>query len=110
MTISEKFDVVLPKIIRVLWGAALFTLPVTSFRFFPFMGDGTLVRPLSFYPIALLLALLLFQWMRGRISLPRLCAGRQPSGFAALPRPPPAGKWREFQFRQQASERQRAGG
>lgn len=54
---------------RILWGAALLTLPVTSFRWFPFLGEGTLVRPLALYPLALLLPLLLIQWRRGRIKL-----------------------------------------
>ncbi|HVF24837.1 MAG TPA: O-antigen ligase family protein [Anaerolineales bacterium] len=56
---------------RFLWGAALFTLPVTSFRYFPFLGDTTYVRPLAFYPIAFLIPLLLIQIMRGKASLPR---------------------------------------
>ena len=56
---------------RFLWGAALFTLPVTSFRYFPFLGDTTYVRPLAFYPIAFLIPLLLIQILRGRASLPR---------------------------------------
>jgi len=51
---------------------SLFALPVTSFRYFPFMGEGTYVRPLAFYPIALLLPLLLIQWMRGKKSMPRV--------------------------------------
>jgi len=68
---SAKFDELLMKLMRLLWGAALLTLPVTSFRFFPFMGDGTLVRPLSFYPITLLILILLFQLWRGKTSLPR---------------------------------------
>ncbi len=48
----------------ILWAAALLTLPVTSFRWFPFLGEGTLVRPLSLYPLALLLPLLLVQGWR----------------------------------------------
>lgn len=56
---------------RFLWGAALFTLPVTSFRYFPFLGETTYVRPLAFYPIAFLIPLLLIQILRGRSSLPR---------------------------------------
>jgi len=44
---------------RFLWGAVLFSLPVTSFRYFPFLGDTTYVRPLAFYPIAFLIPLLL---------------------------------------------------
>src|SRR5215203_5095920 len=56
---------------RFLWGAALFTLPVTSFRYFPFLGDATYVRPLALYPIVLLLPLLLIQLIHGKISFPR---------------------------------------
>ena len=56
---------------RFLWGAALFTLPVTSFRYFPFLGDATYVRPLALYPVALLLPLLLIQLIRGKTALPR---------------------------------------
>ncbi len=59
------------KITRFLWGAALFTLPITSFRYFPFLGDATYVRPLSLYPIAILLPLLLIQLFRGKTSFPR---------------------------------------
>src|SRR6266545_391153 len=59
------------KVSRFLWGAALFALPVTSFRYFPFLGDATYVRPLSLYPIALLLPLLFLQLMRGKTSIPR---------------------------------------
>ncbi len=54
---------------RVLWAAALLTLPVTSFRWFPFLGESTLVRPLSLYPLALLLPLLLIQAWRKKINL-----------------------------------------
>ena len=61
----------LDKVARFLWGAALFTLPVTSFRYFPFLGETTYVRPLALYPIALLLPLLLVQLVRGKTSLPR---------------------------------------
>ena len=56
---------------RFLWGAALFTLPVTSFRYFPFLGDSTYVRPLSLYPIALLLPLLFLQLWQKKDSFPR---------------------------------------
>ncbi|MCC7119398.1 MAG: O-antigen ligase family protein, partial [Anaerolineales bacterium] len=48
-------------LIRLAWGATLLTLPVTSFRWFPFMGAGALVRPLALYPLALLFGLLIFQ-------------------------------------------------
>jgi O-antigen ligase len=56
---------------RFLWGAALFTLPITSFRYFPFLGDSTYVRPLSLYPIAFLLPLLIFQLTQKKTSFPR---------------------------------------
>lgn len=56
---------------RFLWGAALFTLPVTSFRYFPFLGETTYVRPLAFYPIAFLLPLLFIQLWREKTSIPR---------------------------------------
>lgn len=56
---------------RVLWAAALFTLPITSFRYFPFLGEGTYVRPLSLYPVALLLLIAFFQVTRGNAAIPR---------------------------------------
>jgi hypothetical protein len=49
----------------------LFTLPVTSFRYFPGMSEGTFVRPLAFYPIGLLMLMLLIQLWRGKIAIPR---------------------------------------
>jgi O-antigen ligase len=61
----------LDKMTRVLWAAALFTLPITSFRYFPFLGDATYVRPLSLYPIALLLPLLFIQLTQGKGIFPR---------------------------------------
>jgi O-antigen ligase len=54
---------------RLLWGLALLALPVTSFRWFPFLGDSTLVRPLALYPLALLFPLLLIQAWRKKIIL-----------------------------------------
>ena len=54
---------------RILWAVALLTLPVTSFRWFPFLGENTLVRPLSLYPLALLIPLLLILWWRKKIKL-----------------------------------------
>ena len=52
------------KLSSFLWAAALVSLPVTSFRWFPFLGDGALVRPLALYPLALLLPVLLIQAIR----------------------------------------------
>jgi O-antigen ligase len=70
MNLSVTAKEPLSKLARFLWGAALFTLPVTSFRYFPGMGEGTLVRPLSFYPIALLALLLAIQLWRGKVFFP----------------------------------------
>lgn len=60
----------LNRLSRFLWAAALVSLPVTSFRWFPFLGDTTYVRPLALYPLALLLPLLLFQTLRRQRSFP----------------------------------------
>ncbi len=60
----------LEKYSRWLWAAVLFTLPVTSFRFFPFLGDSTQVRPLALYPLALLMPILLVRLWRGEIKNP----------------------------------------
>ncbi len=68
MRTVSKFD--LQKISRFLWGAVLLTLPVTSFRFFPFLGDSTQVRPLALYPLALLMPLLLIRLGRREIRNP----------------------------------------
>ena len=70
------------KLTRILWGAALFTLPVTSFRYFPFLGDATYVRPFSLYPIAFLLPLLVIQLMRQKIDMPRAGALTPLTAFA----------------------------
>lgn len=66
---DSRFSV--ENISRFLWGAALFMLPVTSFRYFPFLGDSTYVRPVSLYPIAFLLLLLVFQLAQKKESFPR---------------------------------------
>jgi hypothetical protein len=71
MTKYARSTISVANIARFLWGAALFTLPVTSFRYFPFLGDSTYVRPLSLYPIAFLLPLLVFQFIRREESFPR---------------------------------------
>jgi len=59
----------LESITKLLWGLALLTLPVTSFRWFPGLGESTLVRPLALYPLAILFPLLLIQAWRKKISL-----------------------------------------
>lgn len=53
---------------RLLWALTLVTLPVTSFRYLPFFGTGTQVRPLAFVPAALLLAVLIWRsWREKRL-------------------------------------------
>jgi len=59
-----KVDAFLLRFSRWLWAAALVSLPVTSFRYFPFLGDGTVVRPLALYPAALLVAISILQIVR----------------------------------------------
>lgn len=60
----------LDKLSRFLWALVLVTLPVTSFRYVPFLGEGTYVRPLALYPLALLWPILLVRLVRGRIARP----------------------------------------
>ena len=72
------------RITRFLWGAALVTLPITSFRYFPFLGDSTYVRPLSLYPIVLVLPLLFIQLVQGKASLPRVGTLAPLLGFVLL--------------------------
>ena len=60
----------LPKAQKTIWAIFLFTLPVTSFPFFPGgVGGRTEVRPLSLYPMAILV---LF------VSIPRLFCRSMP--------------------------------
>ncbi len=68
--IRSRMSISLDGVMRALWAAALVALPVTSFRYFP-SGEGTYVRPLSFYPLALLMVLLLWQLVRGKTTFPR---------------------------------------
>jgi O-Antigen ligase len=56
-------------IARILWAAALLSLPVTSFRYFP-AGDATYVRPLALYPLMLLTLVLLVQLLRHKTTFP----------------------------------------
>ena len=54
------------RIERILWAAVLVALPVTSFRYLPFMGADTQVRPLSLIPAVLLLFALVLRGVRER--------------------------------------------
>ena len=67
---NEGVSVSLEKAARFFWGLVLLTLPVTSFRFFPFLGKHTYVRPLAFYPLALLYLVLALRLWRKEIKLP----------------------------------------
>jgi hypothetical protein len=51
---------------NLLWGLLLFTLPVTTFRFIPGPLGRTVVKPLAFYPLALLVPLLVLLILRRR--------------------------------------------
>ena len=67
---TTSFALSLDNISRWLWAAALLTLPVTSFRYFP-VGANTYERPLAFFPLALLAPVLLIQLIRGKTTFPR---------------------------------------
>ena len=49
-----------------LWGLILLTLPVTTFRYIPGPLGRTVVKPLAFYPLALLLIIILVDILRKR--------------------------------------------
>ena len=68
LRVTSQID--LEKLSRFLWGLVLLTLPVTSFRFFPFVGKHTYVRPLAFYPLALLYLILFLRLLKKEIKLP----------------------------------------
>jgi O-antigen ligase len=54
------------RIERFLWAAVLVALPVTSFRYLPFMGTDTQVRPLSLIPAVFLLFALALRSLQER--------------------------------------------
>lgn len=60
----------LVRLSRFLWGLTLVTLPITSFRYVPFLGAGAFVRPLALYPLLLLLPVLLIRLYRKEILRP----------------------------------------
>ena len=60
----------LEKYSRWLWAAVLLMLPVTSFRYFPFVDESTQVRPLALYPLAILIVILLIRLWRKEIPNP----------------------------------------
>lgn len=64
----------LSQISRILWALTLISLPITSFRYMPFMGAGTFVRPLALYPLAALLLVLFIMLWKREIRFPRLAS------------------------------------
>ncbi len=69
---------------RLAWIAFWLFLPITSFRFFPSgLGGGTLVRPLSLYPLLLLLPLATLPRLFSR-PLPRTLLTLLPFTLAVL--------------------------
>jgi len=54
---------------RFFWALVLVSLPITSFRFFPFLGRETMVRPLAFYPLAILVLILVIRLFRRSIQV-----------------------------------------
>lgn len=62
MTLSKRSS---QTVSNFLWALVLLCLPVTSFRYFPLFGSGTVVRPLALYPLVLLLAILAYRFWRG---------------------------------------------
>jgi O-antigen ligase len=59
----------LDRLVDFLWGLTLVSLPVTSFPFMPLVSNETQVRPLSIYPMLLMLPLLLLQMRKKRIKI-----------------------------------------
>lgn len=46
---------------RLFWALVVLCLPVTSFKYFPFLGKDTMVRPLAYYPLVVLVVLLVLR-------------------------------------------------
>jgi O-antigen ligase len=63
----ERISKLFNTIQRISWGALLIALPVTSFPFFPpAIGGEALVRPLSLYPLILLVFLVILPRLLNR--------------------------------------------
>lgn len=73
---SQRFFSVLSRIEKIAWVLFLVALPVTSFPYFPpTFGGGALVRPLSLYPLLILLIL---------VTIPRLFTRPLPKTILSL--------------------------
>lgn len=74
--ISSNWKSVRENGIKIFWALLFFTLPVTSFPFIPAeLGGKTLVRPLSMYPLVVLILL---------VTIPRLFKRPLPRTFLPL--------------------------
>jgi len=74
--ITVKWNSILAALQKIFWVLFLITLPWTSFPYFPpAIGGGTLVRPLSIYPLIALLIL---------VTLPRLFTRPLPKSLLPL--------------------------
>jgi O-antigen ligase len=81
-TATLKFP--LESLVKIIWALFLIALPVTSFPFFPpAMGGGALVRPLSIFPLLVLLALVTLPSLFTR-PVPRTLIALVPFALAAL--------------------------
>ncbi len=65
---SIPFPRDLRSLARLCWGLVVLFLPVTSFKYFPLLGKDTMVRPLSFYPLAVLILILVIRLARKEIT------------------------------------------
>ncbi len=73
---NDRLSSILNGIAKLAWVLFLVTLPVTSFPYFPpTFGGGTLVRPLSVYPLLVLLVL---------VTIPRLFTRTLPKATLSL--------------------------
>ena len=76
MQLSQRSRERIEKVSAIAWAFFLIALPVTSFPYFPGgVGGDTLIRPLSVYPLMLLLVL---------VTLPRLFTRPLPRTFLPL--------------------------
>ena len=71
-------------LVRLIWGAFLVFLPVTSFPYFPeTIGGGAVVQPLSLYPLAALVLIFTFPYIISR-PIPRTLITLVPFFLIAL--------------------------
>lgn len=67
----KKINLSLNNLIHVLWGLVLFTIPVTSFKYYPAIFGSASTQPLSFLPLLVLVPLIIIKiWRSRKIHLP----------------------------------------